>query len=104
MYLHYIFSYFAYFLILASFWFAILFVLSVLLFALREAFKLQPVKGGCSTRSYSSISHIFIFLSQATFILGDTSFSTTDTNTTITCYPVPIAKASSDHVVVSLSQ
>jgi hypothetical protein len=30
-------------------------------------------KGGCSIRSYSSISHIFIFLSQATFILGESS-------------------------------
>ena len=56
------------------FGFDMLFVLFALLFALREAFKLQPVEGRLlSTRSYSSIFHIFIFLSQATFILGESS-------------------------------
>ena len=44
------------------FGFDMLFVLSALLFALREAFKLQPVKGRLiSTRSYSSIFHSLFF-------------------------------------------
>jgi hypothetical protein len=51
-----------------------LFVLSVLLFALREAFKLQPVK-----RESALLVHIrpyfmyFIFRSRATFILEESS-------------------------------
>jgi hypothetical protein len=44
------------------FGFDMLFVLSALLFALREAFKLQSVKGRLlSTRSCSSIFHILFF-------------------------------------------
>ena len=54
--------------------FDMLFFLSALLFALREAFKLQPVK-----REAALLVHIrpyfidFIFRSQATFILGESS-------------------------------
>jgi hypothetical protein len=47
------------------FGFDMLFVLSVLLFALREAFKLPCQKGGCSTRSYSSIFHVFLFFAHS---------------------------------------
>ena len=57
MYLLYIFS-----LLWPHFDFDMLFFLSALLFALREAVKLQPVKGRLlSTRSYSSIFHRFYF-------------------------------------------
>jgi hypothetical protein len=57
------------------FGFDMLFVLSVLLFALREAFKLQPVKGRLLSAYSFIFVHIpyFIFLSQATFILGESS-------------------------------
>ncbi len=66
--LFYICAYSTYSLLWPHFGFDMLFVLSALLFTLRETFKLQPVKGRLlSTRSYSSIFHIFIFLSQATF-------------------------------------
>ena len=56
------------------FGFDMLSVLPVLLFALREAFKLEPVK-----REAALLVHIrpyfidFIFRSQATFILGESS-------------------------------
>jgi len=48
--------------------------LSALLFALREAFKLQSVKREAALYSFILV-HIpyFIFLSQATFILGESS-------------------------------
>ena len=50
------------------------FVLSVLLFTLREAFKLQSVKREATLYLFIFV-HIpyFIFLSQATFILGESS-------------------------------
>jgi hypothetical protein len=56
------------------FGFDMLFVLSVLLFALREAFKLKSVKREAALYSFIFV-HIpyFIFLSQATFILGESS-------------------------------
>jgi len=62
MYILYILSYSTYFLTLASFWFwhALWFVRT----AIRAAGGFQAIacqKGGCSTRSYSSIFHIFLF-------------------------------------------
>jgi hypothetical protein len=54
--------------------FDMLFVSSVLLFAVREAFKLQSVKREATLYSFIFV-HIpyFIFLSRATFILGESS-------------------------------
>jgi hypothetical protein len=60
MSLLYIFSYSAYFLTLSSFNFDTLCVLSVLLFALREAFKLYPVKREAAI--FVHIRPYFIFL------------------------------------------
>ena len=59
---------------LTSFWFwhAFCFIRT----AIRAAGGFQATacqKGGCSTRSYSSIFHRFYFCSQATFILGESS-------------------------------
>ena len=69
MYLLYIFS-----LLWPHFGFDMLFVF--IRTAIRAAGGFQAracQKGGCSTRSYSSIFHRFYFCSQATFILGESS-------------------------------